>query len=98
MEKEFKKSDVGLLGSEVEVGASKLAVDIGANEKTEAEKAEEEMIDKALEEAAENEPKEPFMKRMRRKYEEAEGSSRKGAQMGAKSFPDPGSSKANPES
>ena len=57
---------MGLLGSETETGASKLAVDIGANEKTEAEEAEEEMIHKALEEAAKDEPKEPFMKRMRR--------------------------------
>ena len=71
-------------------------MDIGANAKTEAEEAEEEMIDKALEEAAEDEPKEPFIKRMRRKYEEAEGSSRRGDQMGAKSFPDPGSSKDEP--
>ena len=56
-------------------------MDIGANEKSEAEKAEEEMIDKALEEAAEKEPKEPFMKRMRQKFEGAEGSSRRGDQM-----------------
>ena len=64
--------------------------DIGGLEMDEKTKREN---DEAVEATYQDE--QPFTKRMRLKYEEAEGSTREGDQMGAKSFPDPGSGRVD---
>ena len=63
---------MGLLGSDVVEGEPKLAVEIGANAKTEAEEAEKEELDEALEAATADGPKEPFWKKMKRQSDDAE--------------------------
>ena len=89
---------MGLLGSDVVEGEPKLAVEIGANAKTEAEEAAKEELDEALEAATADEPKEPYWKRMKRQSDEAEGASRRGDQVAgpARGHPDPGSSRGEP--